>query len=220
MPHRDTLIIDVASTPIDGVEAFISDGEPPENYTKPDSIAKWQAGYRARQVEKAALDFDLARISMIGIGWPDGTVSIDAIRNEDTERLALFGLATTLNANVSPTLITFNGNYFDLPLLMRRAKYLGVSFPAINIDRYRSPHLDLLAILSGGDKERRKSLLFYCKRLGWTDICKTLTGAEEAQAPAKGQWAELEQSVRHDLEATRRLAQWLGLLEPVSEPVL
>jgi hypothetical protein len=46
---------------------------------------------------------------------------------------------------------------------------------------------------------------------------KPLSGAEEAKAPALGQWDELEQSVRHDVIATYRMAVWMGVIESAAE---
>jgi hypothetical protein len=102
--------------------------------------------------------------------------------------------------------ITYAGLHFDLPVLQRRALYLGVPFPKLNLDRYRTPHIDLMELLSGGDRERRRSLQFFCKRLGWTDLVKPLSGAEEAQVFSSGRWEDLRASLAHDLEATSRLA--------------
>jgi len=66
--------------------------------------------------------------------------------------------------------------------------------------------------LSDNGKRPFRSLSFYSKRLGWGDLFKPLSGAQEAQAAANGQWDELRASVAHDLEATRRLAVWMHVL--------
>jgi hypothetical protein len=50
------------------------------------------------------------------------------------------------------------------------------------------------------------------RRLGWTDLLKPLTGAEEAQVPQTGRWDELRASLAHDVDATVRLARWLGVI--------
>lgn len=226
MPARDTLIIDIASTGIDNAADFIDKSaiEAPSNYVKPEAINSYIEKEYASRVARAGLDLDLARVTMLGLRWGSMAgqdVLIEPCPTETAERSALIGIAARLDGKgVPPTLITYGGFHFDLPLLMRRARYLGVPFPVINLDRYRSPHRDLLNDLSDRDPSRRRSLGFYVKRLGWTDLQKPLTGAQEAQAPALGQWAELEASVRHDVTATARLAAWLGLVEPVSEPVL
>ncbi len=219
MPYRHTLVIDVASCPIDRAEDYIDVPSAPSNWKDPVKIAAYQAEKRAERIAEAGLDLDLARISCVG--WKLGDAVEPAVvtcRNETEEREVLLHLAAFTDRQ--PTLITYNGHSFDLPLIMRRARYLGVPFPAINIDRYKSYNLDLMAILTDRDPSRRRSLSFYVKRLGWTDLVKPLSGAQEATAPAEGKWDELCASVKHDVLATGRLAAWLGLLEPVSEPVL
>jgi hypothetical protein len=109
---------------------------------------------------------------------------------------------------------------------MRRASYLAVNLK-INVDRYRTPHVDVSERLTHRGLLQAKSLGFYVRRLGWTDLVKPLSGAEEALAAQDGRWAEIETSVRHDLLATQRLASWLGVfpllqssreLEPETEP--
>ncbi len=221
MPYRHTLVIDVASCPIDRAEDYIDTPSAPSNWKDPVKIAAYQAEKRAERIAEAGLDLDLARISCVGLQLDQEEPIIMPCRTEDDERKALaevHGLAT--HPFDTPTLVTYNGHSFDLPLLMRRARYLGVPFPAINIDRYKSYNLDLMAILTDRDPSRRRSLSFYVKRLGWTDLVKPLSGAQESCAPAEGKWDELCESVKHDVIATGRLAAWLGLLEPVSEPVL
>lgn len=220
MPARYTLTIDVASAPIVGAEAYIEPATAPSNYKDPEKIAAYIAEANADRLSRAALDLDLACISMIGFQIGGGQPVFLDCRDEDQERIALREIAELLSesfSRVPPTIITFNGTVFDLPLLMRRARYLGVTFPVINLDRYRSPHLDLCNILSDRDNARRRSLGFYVRRLGWTDLVKPLSGAEEALAPSNGQWAELQQSVRHDVIGAYRLAQWLDYC-PKSHP--
>ena len=108
--------------------------------------------------------------------------------------------------------MTFNGLAFDLVILERRYLYLGLPALGWQLDKYRTNHIDLLARLSGGDRERRRSLEFYVRRLGWADLHKPLSGADEALAPGRGQWLELAESVSHDVTATVRLARWMGIL--------
>jgi hypothetical protein len=73
-------------------------------------------------------------------------------------------------------------------------------------------------MLSDRNPARRKSLGFFVKRLGWSDLLKPLSGAAESNVFATGDWAGLEASLRHDLTATYRLAKWLGVIG--DEPLL
>jgi hypothetical protein len=216
------LILDVASAPIDDAEAFLADEpiEPAGNLKDPEKIAADVAKKRAARLEKAGLDFDLARLTGIATLSPDhDTPLVRVLRTEADERLELQHVGWLIEGrredagDFSPMLITYNGFRFDLPLLMRRAAYLGLrDFPRINLDKYRSRHVDLWNTLSHQGATSAHGLSFYCRRLGWTDLTKTLSGAEESRVPVTGQWAELEASLSHDVIATRRLAEWLGVL--------
>jgi hypothetical protein len=208
------IILDTASAPIDGAEAYVEQATAPSTYKDPEKIAAYVKEKTAERIESAGLDLDLARLTGVGIWDGIGTV-IHLCKDEQAERAVLQVVGDLLDDGPSTRIITYNGFSFDLPLLMRRARYLGIRFPKLNLDRYRSPHVDLLAELSDRDPSRRRPLGFYAKRMGWTDLKKTLTGAEESRVHVTGQWDELRDSILHDVEATRRLAVWLGHLEPV-----
>jgi DNA polymerase elongation subunit (family B) len=214
MPNH-WIILDVASAPIADAALYIDKDsiKVPENYKKPESISGYvEDEYRSR-IAKAGLDLDLARITAIGVHRSvSETPAIAACQTEDEERHALKTLAQLVQEVDRPTLVTYGGFHFDLPLLMRRARYLGVDFPKLNLDRFKSPHVDLLLELSDRDPSRRRSLNFYCTRLGWTDCPKALSGEEEAKVHATGNWEALRASVARDVEVTRRLAAWLGVI--------
>jgi hypothetical protein len=212
------LIVDIATTPLELAQDFIEDNDAPGNYTKPESIAAWKAKDRQKQIEEAAIDPDLGRISAIGYmavstkGGAAGEPAIPCHLDEDDERATLAYLAETfLNPSDGWTLIGFNSLRFDWPFMVRRAQYLGVDLD-ISIDTYKTRHIDLYDRLTNHGKLSGHSLGFYVKRHGWNDLSKPLSGGEEAKAPQKGLWAELEASVRHDVIATHRLAQWLKVL--------
>jgi Predicted 3'-5' exonuclease related to the exonuclease domain of PolB len=218
------LIVDVASAPMDNADTFL-DGEPIEpagNLKDPEKIAADVAKKRAARLEKAGLDFDLAVLTGVAVLGPaDDQPVVRLIVDESDERDALQALGRLIAGtrddagDYAPTLVTFNGFKFDLPLLMRRAAYLGLrEFPRINLDRYRSPHIDLWNTLSYSGAVSAHGLGFYCRRLGWSDLTKRLSGAEESRVRVTGQWAELEASLYHDVIATRRLAEWLHVLQP------
>jgi DNA polymerase elongation subunit (family B) len=209
---RHWLILDVATAPLPDAETYLEGTvRAPKNYKDEQAIADYIAEKQAERIATAALDIDLARVIGLGVistAFPKPEAV--ALRTEDDERSELEGLADDLFNN--PTIITFGGFNFDLPLIQRRARYLGVNFPKLNLDRFRSPHIDLCEELSDRNPQRRRSLEFYAKRLGM-GITKTLSGAEESQVPVTGKWDELADSLKHDITATYRLAQWLGYIE-------
>jgi len=206
------LVVDIATAPIAGAAEFLEEPTAPANYRDPEKIAAYVAEKRAEQLQRLALDPDLGRIAAIGY-WLDSQPVVMLCETEEREREALQELSRSLDARTRQysSLVGYNSLEFDWPFLMRRARYLGVSLD-INLDRYKTPHVDLAERLTHRGLLQMRSLSFYVKRLGWTDLHKTLSGAEEALAPERGQWAELEESVVHDVTATKRLAEWLGVL--------
>lgn len=213
------LCLDIATSSIENACDFLDneDISAPSHYRDPEKIAAYQAEKRASRLERAGLDVDLARITAIGVRLSTGSQEIRLCRTEADEIMAVKWLADVDYLlpgtwREKPRYLTFNGHSFDLLLLQRRARYLGVDFPAINTDRFKSPHIDLLDILSARGVLTRKPLSWYVKRHGWTDLVKPLTGAEEAQVPQTGRWDDLRLSVQHDVEATYRIAKWLQVI--------
>jgi hypothetical protein len=211
------LILDIATAALPDAADYVTpaaERKPPKNYTKADTIAAWQAEAVAEDIARAALDLDLARLSGMAY-WQSGqegpVVWTDRYRAEVSwEAQTLKDLAGLITG--AEKLITYGGHFFDLPLLMRRAKYLGVAFPWVNVDKYRSPHMDLLDLMSDRDPQRRKSLGFYVRRLKM-GLTKPLAGADEAKVYEHGRWDDLAASLEHDVTAIKRLAEWAGVIK-------
>jgi len=203
-----TILLDISTAPLPNAAEFIDvESIPVGNRKDQAKIDAYKAEKLAERLDSAALDFDLARIT--GIAWAGDIAGIALCRDEDAERVELADMAQRLKGDYR--LISYNGLAFDWPMLMRRARYLGVPFPVINVDKYRSPHIDLMALLTAHDPSRRRALGFYTRRLGM-GLTKALSGAEEAQVPVSGRWDELSQSLAHDVEAIHKLATWLQVL--------
>jgi len=217
----NTLILDIATAPIADADNYL-DGtvRAPSTYKDPEKIKAYIEEKTAERVAMAGVDVDLARIT--GFGWTakgEHSIVVELAKDEARECAILAELAAMWIDPYKTVLVTFGGLNFDLPLLMRRARYLGVKFPVLSLDRYRSVHIDLCELLSDRNPQRRRSLDFYTKRMGWTDLNpKPLSGAEEAQVPVTGRWDELAASIRRDVTATYRLACWLDVIAaPVPE---
>lgn len=215
------LILDIETLPIANVAEFVrkEDMKAPPNYTKPESIAKYIEEEYPAKLAAAALDMDLARVCAIGAMWHGEEVQATALPTEVYERTALMNLA----ASVAPSqrdpvcIVTFNGHGFDLPLLMRRARYLDVEFPRINLDRYKSHHIDLYEELKLKRNDiKAHGLRWYMRRLGWTDLLEADPlkdgGADVGQAAADGRWSDIAAHVRVDILGTYRLGQWMGVI--------
>jgi hypothetical protein len=203
----DYIVLDIATAPLENAADFL-DGEfaAPANYTDPVKIAAYISKAQAEAHGSCALDPDLCRISGFG-SWE--WCGIMALQNEKEEHDFLRELQHALVTN--RRLISYNGLRFDWPVINARARYLGVSLN-INLDRFKSPHVDLYAKLTNHGQLKGHSLSWWVKRHGWTDLTKPLEGKEESRVFETGKWQELADSLRHDVEATRRLAVWAGVL--------
>lgn len=211
MPLTDYFIIDVATAPLENAADFIDVAgiQAPSNYKDVLKIEAYKAETAAQRIASAALDLDLCRISAIGTWVAGGEPQVRLCQNGDSE--AVCWVQSLLSAT-DGVCIGYNSLKFDLPVVMRRSLYLDLPMPDVNLDRYRTPHVDLWQKLSLNGTLTAHSLSWYAKRLGWTDLVKPLSGADEAQVFTSGRWDELKASVLHDLEATRRLAQKMGVL--------
>ena len=216
------LCLDIETAPIGNAADFLPVGDitAPSNYKDEQKIADYIAAKRLELIADAALDMDLARIVTLGMWTAADGVTVETLRDEDDEALALSALAQRLK-RPSPhgddcMLITFNGHRYDLPLIMRRARYLGVPFPELNLDRYKSPHIDLYDLLTMRGAIKSHGLRWYFRRLGYTDLLEADPlkggGADVGQAIAEGRWGEVVDHCVCDIEGTVRLSRWLGVL--------
>lgn len=215
---QNRIILDIATASIVDADGYL-DGvvRAPSNYKDQAKIDEYIREKQAERLAMAGTDIDLARVTGVGLTTEEDGILVKVARDERDECAVLAELALVLTAR--PIIITFGGLNFDLPLLMRRARYLGVKFPTISLDRFKSPHIDLCELLSDRNPQRRRSLDFYVKRLGWKDLDpKPMSGADESRVHDTGQWDLLEKSIRRDVAACYRLACWLDVIEP--EPVM
>jgi hypothetical protein len=204
------LYLDISTAPIEGAVDYLESADAPANYKDPQKIADYIKDANQKALDRAALDMDLCRITGAGLAENNERPCFWTCKTEDDERIVLQTVANMLRQQIDAPpaqLVGYNSMRFDWPVLMRRARYLGVKL-TINLDRYKSSHIDVSEAISNRGSLPIKSLGFYVKRLGWTDLVKPLDGAEEAQVFVNGKWAELEQSLAHDVEAVRRLHQW------------
>ena len=222
------LVLDLATAPLQNAVEFLSDEDftAPENYGE-EAAAKFIAKAKAKAIGQCALDPDLCRISGFGragnfhsptLAFSDVDVACSTdptatLSSTPEEQEAYFLKCVRMSLENGARLISYNGLKFDWPVLNARARYLGVKL-TINLDRFKSPHVDLYAKLTNHGQLKGHSLSWWCKRLGWTDLCdKPLDGKDEARVFETGEWAKLAESLKRDVEATRRLAVWCGVLE-------
>ena len=207
------LVLDIATAPLPNAAEFLSDQDfaAPANYKDPEKIAAYLADKKAQAIAECALDPDLCRLSGMAFRDSDDVqvgIAHHLPKSYEADWISQIGDVLRNGAR----LISYNGLKFDWAVLNARARYLGVKFD-ISLDRYKTSHIDLYAKLTNHGQLKGHSLVWWVRRHGWTDLEKPLDGAEESKVFETGRWAELAASLRHDVEATRRLAIWMGILE-------
>jgi predicted PolB exonuclease-like 3'-5' exonuclease len=213
----NTLVLDIETYSIADADLYLEPVAAPSNYRDQAKITAYQVEKRAEMLSRCALDPDLCRI--VAIGSYDDEIEVRTVMDEDDERDALVEIWERIGiGGKQAVLIGFNLLSFDLPVLIRRTQYLGLPVWPINLDRYRTPHIDLMERLSFNGKTRAHSLSFYCRRFG-IDVPDEHSGAAVAALVEAGRWEEVASHCRADVLKTRALATRLGYLQYVAEAV-
>lgn len=210
-------IIDVETLAIEDADTYLEPVSAPSNYKDADKIAAYQREERQRQLERAALDIDLARILALGISRPGHPTEVLTVREQSETQLLtwLWDRWFALDYD-ERRLVTFNGLGYDVPLLLRRSLYLGVKAPLIQCDRFKHPQIiDLMAILTMDGKLKYHGLQFYLSRFGYQKGGADITGADVAKAHAEGRWDLIVEHCRQDIDATKWLAERIGAIPTV-----
>lgn len=210
------LVFDIETAPLPDAADYLEPAEAPANYKDPAKIAAAIAEKNAENLAKCGLDCDLCRIVAVGAQL-EGSDIETVTANDATEAQML---AWFWRLAAGRHLVGFNCLGFDLPVLLRRSLYLGITTPELQIDRFKHPQVtDLMQLLSFNGTVKFRGLAFYAKRFGF-NVADALTGADVALAVTEGRWSEVEAHVKADIEKTALLASKLGYFRAVAESVI
>jgi uncharacterized protein YprB with RNaseH-like and TPR domain len=213
-------VIDIETTGLpDAAEYATEPISAPSNWKDPEKIAAYVAEKQAEQINKAGLDLDLCRVVAVGL-QREGAAGVQVLTagDEAEERGLLTALWSQLLKVQHPVLVGFNHVGFDLPVLMRRSQYLNVAYPRLSLDKYRTPHIDIMAHLTWHGLVRARSLKFYARRFG-IPFDDAVSGADIPKLVESGDWNKVIAHVSSDVELTAALARRIGVLEPLAEAV-
>jgi predicted PolB exonuclease-like 3'-5' exonuclease len=211
---RDHVIVDIETAAIEDAAQYVEPVEAPANYKDPAKIAEYVATAQAKAVDRCGLDPDLCRI--VALGWmfpgePSPQVRVCKTVTEEKDTLEYFWRDVQ-----EATLVTFNGLKFDLPVLMRRSLYLGIPYPRLSLDRYRTPHIDLFNQLTYNGTIQGHSLKFYLSR--FNIATDDLTSGKDIAALVKaGEWAAVATHCQSDVIGTKDLALRIGAIRLARE---
>jgi DNA polymerase elongation subunit (family B) len=129
----------------------------------------------------------------------------DVVRGGEKELLERFW---EIVERKRPRLISFNGRYYDGPILMIRSAQLGLS-PTLNLcgNRYNlSTHIDLTEVLSfhGAWREQYK-LDYWCRRFDIESPKGSIDGSQIARAYRDGRIEEIGEYCLRDTRATAQI---------------
>lgn len=212
------IVVDLEAVAIEGAAALVEPVSAPSNWKDPEKIEAHVAKKTAAQIDEAALYPWTARV--IALGWceqGDEVAQVRVCNSDGTERDMLAEFWSRVwdqRTNSVTPLVTFNGRSYDLPLLMVRSRLLGIPYPALNVDRYRSPHPDLIRILTFDGVLDYRSLTWFAKRFG-LNTDDAFSGKEIAQLHADGNWDAITKHCESDVLLTRQLAERVGLMRPL-----
>lgn len=183
----------------------------PANYKDPQKIATYEREEFDNRVKRAALEADLCEVVSVGYQFDTDERAIVFTRLDMPEWQLLVTAWDAIGVTAPRTIIGYNIFGYDLPVLIRRSQVLGVPFPTLTLDRYRSPHLDLIEELSFKGKLPYRSLGFYCRL--FSIPCDDISvGADIADLVAASDWVAVQKHCRADVEKTTALARRLGYL--------
>jgi DNA polymerase III epsilon subunit-like protein len=209
----DPIVIDLETVASPNVADLLDPVKAPANYKDPAKIAAYQSEKLAERIATAGLEADLCEIVAIGMHTPDLTSAMT--RREWSEA----GLIQALWIGIgNRRIIGFNSLNFDLPVLIRRSQLLGIRCPNVNLDRYRTPHVDLLEQLTFHGRLTMRSLRFYLRRFGIPHD-DPVQGSDIAALVAQNCWDVIAEHVKADVLGTAQLAHRLGYLRPVTSHV-
>ena len=201
------VVLDIETVGCVDAGDYLSPVVPPANYKDAEKIAAWCAEKQAERISKAAVEPDLCEL--VAVGWQiAGNATFCATSEVNPEIELLRAAWEAINSRI---IIGFYSLSFDLPVLIRRSQLLSVRFVMPNLDKYRTPHIDLFERLTFNGKITSRSLSFYCKRFAIASD-DTTTGADIGSMVAAGDWAGVEAHCRADVDKTAALARRLGYL--------
>jgi predicted PolB exonuclease-like 3'-5' exonuclease len=205
------VVLDIETCALADADGFLEPVAAPANYKDPEKIRAYQDEKRAELLGRCALDPDLCKVVAVGMWADQGAPEVWSLDEDDDDEEQLIGRAWTAIRSAQ-TVVGFNILGFDLPVLIRRSQYLGIAVPFINLDRYRTPHVDLMERLSFNGKLRYRGLDFYCKRFGIA-VEDAHSGRHIAELIAGGDWDAVVKHCQADVIKTRALAERLGYMQ-------
>lgn len=206
------LYIDLETVPTDDPQ-LIADIEasvtPPKNYSKPETIAKWNAEDKpalvAEAIHRTSLDGGLGKIVCIGYAMGDEKVRTEHMNSEFVVIARFFEYAESV-AYKYQALVGHNLQW-DLRFLFQRSVVLGLLPPIVLLKAMKAKAWDeCLAdtmLLWNPERDKKISLDKLCRILGIESPKQNMTGADVWDAYKEGRLDDIAEYCRGDVNAMR-----------------
>lgn len=211
----EPIILDIETRPDpspDALERIAAGIRPPANYSKPETIAKWEEEVKPGLVDeewrKTAFDGGAGRLIVIGT-LCDGEISQYAGDDETNSIARFFSLFDNLRGQ---PLIVGHNVLWDLRFIWKRAKCLDVTVPGWFTRAVRAKPWDSAVVfdtMTQWDDRNKVSLDALCRMLGIESPKTGMTGAGVYDAWKAGKLDEILEYNAGDLRATLQVYERL-----------
>jgi uncharacterized protein YprB with RNaseH-like and TPR domain len=223
-PEYHWIAVDIETCPREEAKRWLKLVKADGRLTDAGKIAADLAKKQTEQVEKMALDWNASRIEVLGYQ----TESMD----EPSVNVCGGLEAGTLEhvwelvrgRDITRTILSFNGIKFDVPTMVQRSRYLGVSVPHLSFRKWDNPHIrDLFMELTFDDLAREDKVVsctldMFCEQFG-IDIKDDVKGEDVPKLIAAGEIERVVEHCRKDVLKTVALARAIGAIYvPSAEP--
>jgi predicted PolB exonuclease-like 3'-5' exonuclease len=216
------IVVDIETVGLSNAEDYLDPPKADGRLTDPVKIKDDIEQKAQERLGRLALDYNVGRIAAIGWWTERGGVVADICKCEGDEALMLQKLWTACR---NRTIVGFNIKGFDARYLIQRSRYLGISYPQLDMGKYsRKGVIDLYLELTFYDGihdkgEMSRSLKSFCRRFG-IPVDDTINGKDIPALVAAGEWDKVIAHVTSDVNATVALARKLGVVSPAREEMV
>ena len=207
------IVVDLETCALVNAETYLEPVEPARNLKAPEKIKADIETRTATRTQKIGLDWNVGRIAALGWWTEQGGVQCRVCPSEREEAPAITEFWDAIRQRL---IIGFNIRAFDMRYLVQRSRYLGLSYPILDLGRYnRGSVRDLYTELTFADPYHdgcmKQSLKQFCRRFG-IPVEDEVDGRDIQALVDAGDWDAITSHCRSDVELTRQLGIRLGVI--------